>query len=153
MFTHPHRRCYSAEDRAALIAVICSWYTDHQAGEDDPERLQQLGQHKFETFVRHDLAPAIERQEAGEAARMALFFLFHLFHFIFCKDENRKLKKKGEAARVGFICAAVTMLPMVLITNSSSDSTLMHTAMALVIHIAYPYIHIACFTHPHHRSI
>ena len=101
-FSIAEAQCFCAEDRAALIAVICSWYTDHQAGEDDPERLQQLGQHKFETFVRHDLAPAIERQQAGEASR------------------------------VGFICAAVSLVPALLVVNASPESTVIHMALALV---------------------
>jgi len=101
-FSIADAQCYSAEDRAALVAVICSWYTDYQAGEVDPERLQQLGQHKFETFVRHDLAPAIERQQAGEAAR------------------------------VGFICAVHSLLPALLVANTSDESTVIHMALALV---------------------
>lgn len=101
-FSIAEAECYSAEDRAALIAVICSWYTDHRAGENDPERLKQLGLHKFETFVRNDLAPAIQRQEAGEAPR------------------------------TGFLCAVVSLMPGLLTINASSESTVTLTAFMLV---------------------
>jgi hypothetical protein len=62
-FSIDDAQCQSADDRRALIAVICEWYTDTRAGEIDPQRLLELGRHKFEMFVRHDLAPSIERQE------------------------------------------------------------------------------------------
>ena len=71
-FSIADAQCYSAEDREALTAVICNWYTDHRAGEDDPERLMELGRHKFETFVRHNLAPSIERQEANDVGRQVI---------------------------------------------------------------------------------
>ena len=102
-FSFAEAQCYSAEDREALTAVICSWYTDHQAGETDPDRLQQLGMHKFETFVRHDLAPAIERQEAGEAKR------------------------------VGFVCALISIMTLLLTANTAigSGSTVTHLAFTL----------------------
>ena len=62
-FSIDDAQCHSAEDRKALIAVISEWYTDTRAGETDPERLLELGKRKFELFVRHDLAPLIERQQ------------------------------------------------------------------------------------------
>jgi hypothetical protein len=101
-FSIDDSQCYSAEDRAALTAVICSWYTDHQAGEDDPERLQALGKYKFETFVRHHLAPSIERQEAGEALR------------------------------VGFAAAATSAGPCMLMLLSAADSAVGHVCVTLL---------------------
>lgn len=65
-FSIDDAQCHSAEDRKALITVISEWYTDTRAGETDPERLLELGKRKFELFVRHDLAPLIERQESNK---------------------------------------------------------------------------------------
>ena len=54
-------KCYSETDREALLAVIAEWNTDKQSGEaqDSPSGLQRLGVHRFESFVRFELAPEI----------------------------------------------------------------------------------------------
>ena len=101
-FSIADSQCYSPDDRQALIEVICSWYTDHHAGEDHPERLRALGQYKFETFVRHHLAPAIERQEAGEALR------------------------------VGFLGCVVSLMPWCFLMLSARDSSVGHVGVTLL---------------------
>ena len=71
-FTVAESSCFSEFDRAAITAVISEWYTDHAAGECDPDRLAELGTHKFESFVRHSLAPSISRQQDASVARVCL---------------------------------------------------------------------------------
>jgi len=101
-FSIAESQCFSDEDRAALTSVICSWYTDHSAGEDDPERLLALGRYKFETFVRHHLAPAIERQEAGEALR------------------------------VGFAACTTSLMPFCFMLLSAHDSAVGHVGVTML---------------------
>ena len=48
-------QCSSAEDKAALLAVVGDWYADAHAGEAEPDRLIQLGHRSFEAMVRHGL--------------------------------------------------------------------------------------------------
>ena len=71
-FTVDESSCYSDVDRAALTSVICEWYTDRSAGEDDPRRLAEIGKHKFESFVRHNLAPSVMRQQEANLAWLCL---------------------------------------------------------------------------------
>jgi hypothetical protein len=52
-------RCYSDSDRAALIDVIALWFADGHSGESDLEGLRQLGIHRFESFVRFEIAPQL----------------------------------------------------------------------------------------------
>ena len=52
-------QCYSDEDREAILSVIGKWWTDHSSGETDASRLRQLGHHRFERFVRYELAPQL----------------------------------------------------------------------------------------------
>jgi len=59
-FSLSETRCYSAQDREALLALIGEWYTDKSAGETDPARLMQLGHHNFEMIVRHEIAPLLQ---------------------------------------------------------------------------------------------
>ena len=47
--------CYSAADREAILGLISKWWTDRESGVSDPERLRQLGFHRFERFVRYEL--------------------------------------------------------------------------------------------------
>ena len=58
-FELAHAACYSDADRAAILSLISKWWTDSSSGETDPERLRQLGHHRFERFVRHELAPQL----------------------------------------------------------------------------------------------
>ena len=55
--------CYSKSDRTALIDIIARWFSDTHSGETDPERLRQLGIHRFETFVRFEIAPRLTRHD------------------------------------------------------------------------------------------
>ena len=55
-------QCSSAEDKAALLAVVGDWYADAHAGEAEPDRLIQLGHRSFEAMVRHELAPLLEKR-------------------------------------------------------------------------------------------
>ena len=59
--------CFSEDDRRAILSLIGKWWTDTSSGENDPERLRQLGFHRFERFVRHSLAPQLSggRREIG----------------------------------------------------------------------------------------
>lgn len=52
-------QCHSAADRAAILGLIAKWWTDTSSGETDADRLRQLGEHKFESFVRLELAPQL----------------------------------------------------------------------------------------------
>lgn len=103
-FTVDESSCFSDVDRAALTSVICEWFTDRsvrapratpppqrarapprqpgvarrafsQAGEVDPRRLAEIGKHKFESLVRHTLAPSIARQQEANMAWMC-FLVF-----------------------------------------------------------------------------
>ena len=52
-------KCHSETDRKALLDLIADWWTDKTSGETDPERLRALGHHRFESYVRYELAPKL----------------------------------------------------------------------------------------------
>ena len=52
-------QCYSPTDRAAILGLIAKWWTDTASGETHAQRLIALGEHKFESFVRLELAPQL----------------------------------------------------------------------------------------------
>ena len=54
-----HTACYSDSDRTMLIDLIAQWFSDANSGETDPVRLRQLGIHRFEKFVRFEIAPQL----------------------------------------------------------------------------------------------
>ena len=56
-----HTQCYSDADRAALIDLIAQWFSDSHSCETGPEGVRQEGIHRFETFVRFELAPRLNR--------------------------------------------------------------------------------------------
>ena len=58
--------CYSAEDREAILGLISKWWTDRESGVSDPERLRQLGFHRFERFVRYELVPQLSVLAGGD---------------------------------------------------------------------------------------
>lgn len=69
-------QCYSDADRAAILALISQWWTDHASGETDPARLRALGFHRFERFVRHQLAPELLGLAGGEWTRSSFLALY-----------------------------------------------------------------------------
>jgi hypothetical protein len=54
-------QCYAPEDKAEILRMIGSWFTDTSTGESDPEVLQQIGHHRFTTFVRYNLRLHIQK--------------------------------------------------------------------------------------------
>merc|ERR1712216_211791 len=68
-------QCHSAEDRAALQELIAEWWTDDRSGETDPERLKALGYHRFEAYVRYELAAKLEQSD-GEITLQSVFVPF-----------------------------------------------------------------------------
>ena len=69
-------QCYSDADRAAILALIGQWWTDHASGETDPQRLRALGFHRFERFVRHQLAPQLSGLAGGDWTRGSFLALY-----------------------------------------------------------------------------
>ena len=60
-------KCHSETDRKALLDLIADWWTDKTSGETDPERLRALGHHRFESYVRYELAPKLLSGDAKTA--------------------------------------------------------------------------------------
>ena len=54
-------KCYAPEDKAEILRMIGSWFTDASTGESDPDVLQQIGIHRFTTFVRYNLRLHMQR--------------------------------------------------------------------------------------------
>ena len=69
-------QCFSDADRAAIISLIGKWWTDTGSGEADPERLRQLGVHRFERFVRHELAPQLAEATGRSMTPGKLFCIY-----------------------------------------------------------------------------
>jgi hypothetical protein len=64
-------RCFSPADREALLDIIGDWFSDTSSGEKDTEGLRQLGIHRFESFVRFELAPELTGGGGGSSASSA----------------------------------------------------------------------------------
>ena len=61
-FTLDSAQCSSEADKQAILSLIGDWYADAHAGESEPERLRQLGHRSFESLVRYELTPLLERR-------------------------------------------------------------------------------------------
>ena len=57
--------CFSPSDREALLDVIADWFSDVNSGETDVAGLRRLGIHRFQSFVRFELAPELTSSSAG----------------------------------------------------------------------------------------
>ena len=71
-------QCYSDEDREAILSVIGKWWTDHSSGEVDADRLRQLGHHRFERFVRYELAPQLTGRLVGNDFTLKTLFCLYI---------------------------------------------------------------------------
>jgi hypothetical protein len=71
-------QCYSEGDREAILSVIGKWWTDHSSGEADADRLRQLGHHRFERFVRYELAPQLTGRLAGNEWTLRTLFCLYI---------------------------------------------------------------------------
>jgi len=54
-------QCHTPGDKAEILEMIGSWFSLASAGESNPGVLQQIGQHRFTTFVRYNLRLQIQR--------------------------------------------------------------------------------------------
>jgi len=72
--------CFSDSDRDALLNLIAEWFTDTRSGETTPSRLRNLGVHRFERFVRFELAPQMraDGQTSGLLYSVAIVQVFAL---------------------------------------------------------------------------
>lgn len=68
--------CFSESDRHAILSLVGKWWSDTSSGETDPERLRQLGFHRFERFVRHSLAPQLSGRASSDWTPTSFFALF-----------------------------------------------------------------------------
>ena len=67
--------CYDDDDREALLRLIGDWFADHNSGETDPDRLRQVGWHRFESIVRHEL-PLLVEKEFGSGVSATTWAIF-----------------------------------------------------------------------------
>jgi len=53
-------QCHGSEDREAIIGLIVEWFSskDRRPG-DSPAKLRDLGLHRFQTYIRYQLAPRL----------------------------------------------------------------------------------------------
>jgi hypothetical protein len=69
--------CTDDDDREALLRLIGDWFADHNSGETDPDRLRQVGWHRFESIVRHEL-PLLVEKEFGSGVSATTWAIFPL---------------------------------------------------------------------------
>ena len=67
--------CSDDDDREALLRLIGDWFADHNSGETDPDRLRQVGWHRFESIVRHEL-PLLVEKEFGSGVSATTWAIF-----------------------------------------------------------------------------
>jgi hypothetical protein len=79
--------CFSASDREALLDIIADWFADAHSGEHDAAGMRQVGIHRFESFVRFELAPEIAAADQAHArSPLELLALFQVMLFGWALD-------------------------------------------------------------------
>ena len=54
-------RCHSGSDRENLLKLIAKWFSERSGspGDEEGEDARRVGFHRFETYVRHAVAPSL----------------------------------------------------------------------------------------------
>ena len=75
-FTLSEAGCYKDIDRDAIMDLISDWWADSTSGETAQARLKQLGLHRFQSYIRFDVAPRLSQAVHHSSGRTGLCAIY-----------------------------------------------------------------------------